>query len=313
MLYLFLGILAGMGLPMQTSVNTALKKKVGTPFLSGLISFSVALAALIAVLLLSGIGLSLPFDHLSSEPVWIWFGGILGATFLTGNIFLFQRLGGVQTVMFPVMGQILMGLIIDHAGWFRATQISLSLSRGAGALLAFAGLMIVALSKQSNTGGTQKHSSFSTSTSLILWQILAILLGMISAAQTAINGYLGRIVEAPLKATAVSFAVGVCTLLVICCIRRIFVGKTPIDNSQKYPKWIWIGGFFGAFLVFVNTYLAQRIGTGMTVVAVLTGQTAGGLLVDNFGLFHSPVKKITPAKIAGVVCMLLGAAMIRLL
>ena len=52
------------------------------------------------------------------EPLWIWFGGLLGVVALTGNILLFPHLGAVQTVVLPIAGQIMMGVVIDHFGFF---------------------------------------------------------------------------------------------------------------------------------------------------------------------------------------------------
>ena len=103
---IILGFLAGVGLPIQTSVNTRLRKKVGSPFNAALVSFLVGLLFLSALLLVTGQGLHIPFAQLLDEPAWIWIGGICGVVFLTGNILLFLKLGGVQTVVLPVLGQI---------------------------------------------------------------------------------------------------------------------------------------------------------------------------------------------------------------
>ena len=43
---------------------------------------------------------------------------------------------------------IVMGLFIDNFGWFRSTQVSISATRVAGALLVIAGVAAVTLAKQ---------------------------------------------------------------------------------------------------------------------------------------------------------------------
>lgn len=113
---------------MQTSVNTRLWKKVGSPFNAALVSFLVGLLFLSALLLVTGQGLHIPFAQLLDELAWIWIGGICGVVFLTGNILLFLKLGGVQTVVLPVLGQILMGLAIDNFELFYSQQTSLPYS-----------------------------------------------------------------------------------------------------------------------------------------------------------------------------------------
>ena len=132
---IILGFLAGVGLPIQTSVNTRLRKKVGSPYNASLVSFVVALLFLSALLLITGQGLHIPLAQLLNEPAWIWIGGICGLVFLTGNILLFSKLGGVQTVVLPVLGQILMGLIIDNFGLFYSQKTPLSVFRIAGAVI----------------------------------------------------------------------------------------------------------------------------------------------------------------------------------
>ena len=145
---IILGFLAGVGLPIQTSVNTRLRKKVGSPYNASLVSFVVALLFLSALLLITGQGLHIPLAQLLNEPAWIWIGGICGLVFLTGNILLFSKLGGVQTVVLPVLGQILMGLIIDNFGLFYSQKTPLSVFRIAGAVMVILGVVLVSMAKE---------------------------------------------------------------------------------------------------------------------------------------------------------------------
>ena len=142
---IILGFLAGVGLPIQTSVNTRLRKKVCSPYNASLVSFVVALLFLSALLLITGQGLHIPLAQLLNEPAWIWIGGICGLVFLTGNILLFSKLGGVQTVVLPVLGQILMGLIIDNFGLFYSQKTPLSVFRIAGAVMVILGVVLVSM------------------------------------------------------------------------------------------------------------------------------------------------------------------------
>jgi len=193
----FIGILAGMGLPMQTSINTNLRRKVRSPYRASLVSFLVALAFLAALLLLTGQGMTIPFQHLLNEPIWIWLGGICGVVFLTGNIHLFDKLGGVQTVILPVVGQILMGLLVDHFGLFRSSEKSITIFRILGAALVVLGVVIVSTAKQ--RGAKVEQNATPASIGIWLWRIFAVIAGMLSATPTAVNGYLGKAVESPLS------------------------------------------------------------------------------------------------------------------
>ena len=310
---IILGFLAGVGLPIQTSVNTRLRKKVGSPFNAALVSFLVGLLFLSALLLVTGQGLHIPFAQLLNEPAWIWIGGICGVVFLTGNILLFPKLGGVQTVVLPVLGQILMGLTIDNFELFYSQQTSLTAFRIAGAVLVLLGVVLVSTAKESKTDRTNRHKA--APASLWLWRAFSVFSGMAVATQTAVNGYLGVAAGSPIKASVISFAVGIILLAIICIVLRVKNGEpeSKEERPAKNPWWMWIGGILGGLYVLANVYLSRIVGTGMTVVVLLVGSTTGGILVDHFGIFESPKKAVNRQKILGVLIMILGAAAIKLL
>ena len=310
---IILGFLAGVGLPIQTSVNTRLRKKVGSPYNASLVSFVVALLFLSALLLITGQGLHIPLAQLLNEPAWIWIGGICGLVFLTGNILLFSKLGGVQTVVLPVLGQILMGLIIDNFGLFYSQKTPLSVFRIAGAVMVILGVVLVSMAKENKTASEKLQKS--ESTTLWIWRAFGIFAGMLSATQIAVNGYLGKVVGSPIKASAISFTVGIIFLAIICIVLHFKNGKSESfkNESAKNPWWMWIGGILGGLYILANVYLSRIVGTGMTVIILLLGSTTGGILVDHFGMFESPKKPINAQKILGVLIMILGAAAIKLL
>ena len=310
---IILGFLAGVGLPIQTSVNTRLRKKVGSPYNASLVSFVVALLFLSALLLITGQGLHIPLAQLLNEPAWIWICGICGLVFLTGNILLFSKLGGVQTVVLPVLGQILMGLIIDNFGLFYSQKTPLSVFRIAGAVMVILGVVLVSMAKENKTASEKLQKS--ESTTLWIWRAFGIFAGMLSATQIAVNGYLGKVVGSPIKASAISFTVGIIFLAIICIVLHFKNGKSESfkNESAKNPWWMWIGGILGGLYILANVYLSRIVGTGMTVIILLIGSTTGGILVDHFGMFESPKKPINAQKILGVLIMILGAAAIKLL
>ena len=310
---IILGFLAGVGLPIQTSVNTRLRKKVGSPYNASFVSFIVALLFLSALLLITGQGLHIPFAKLLNEPAWIWIGGICGLVFLSGNILLFAKLGGVQTVVLPVLGQILTGLIIDNFGLFYSQKAPLSVFRIIGAVSVITGVVLVSLAKENKTASEKQPKS--ESASLWLWRAFGIFIGMLSATQIAANGYLGKVVGSPIKASAISFTVGIIFLTIICIVLYLKKGKSESkkSKSEKDPWWMWIGGILGGLYILANIYLSRIVGTGMTVIILLIGSTTGGILVDHFGMFESPKKTINVQKILGVLIMVLGAAAIKLL
>ena len=309
---ILLGLLAGIGLPVQTSANTRLGRRLGTPWSASLVSFLVSLAFLLALLAVTG-QLASPLTALRGQPLWLFTGGICGVIFLTGNIMLFPRLGRIQTVILPVTGQILMGILIDHFGWLRAEQSRLSLTRLLGAILVVAGVIMVSTARAGGEHKAKDKEKASYSLGLMLWRVFGVCAGMLSAVQTAANGALSRTIASPLWASVISFVVGCILLLILNLVLRLKPRQGKDSDAGNRPWWMWIGGFLGAAYILANIHLSAIVCTGMTVIVLLTGSTAGGVLIDQLGLFGSPKKPVTLQKAAGLLLMLLGVGCIRLL
>lgn len=315
MLAVVFGVLVGLVMPVQTNANSRLRLSVGSPFLASLISFTVGfLALLVTILLLDGRlpDLSLALDR----PAWLWSGGLLGVVVLTGNIFLFPRLGSVQTVVLPIMGQVLMGLLIDHSGLFNAPQAELTATRALGALLLVLGVLgAIGLADAllHRSDGVVTASGPGTGPGLWGWRIAGVISGMLSATQTAVNGQLGVALRTATGAALISFTVGVATLFVIVLATRTKWRLQVPEGQRRNPRWMWIGGFLGAAFVFGNAFLSPIIGTGLTVMTILLGMMVGSLLIDNFGLLGARRKPATVLQGLGLACMVAGVVVIRLL
>ncbi|EHN59646.1 DMT family transporter [Oenococcus kitaharae] len=316
MFAIIIGLSIGVGLPIQTAINSRLRTLLASPLLSSMISFTIGAAFLLIVNWLvsgkAGINLSLA----ANQPFWIWTGGIFGVIFLTGNILLFPKLGSVQTVIMPIVGQIVMSMLIDNFGWFFSPKHTLGFLRVIGALLLLAGVFLAVAARDlfaSIRTSRLQQARPSSSNRLLswVWRVSGFVIGMFSATQTAINGHLGIILHSPIKSALVSFVVGTVVLwLLVLIVEHGY--HLSIAAHQKAPWWIWIGGLIGALFVLGNAYLVPLIGTGLTVVVVLLGQIAGSMLVDQFGWFAAKKNPVDLAQIAGIVLMVAGVALIKL-
>ncbi|MEK5502000.1 DMT family transporter [Bacillus sp. FSL M8-0168] len=144
MILMLAGILSGMAIPVQTSINSRLGMKIGSPYGAAAISFFVGtLILLIAALLTEHRFLSI-FGLLPSLPWWIVIGGgCLGVFYLTSNILLLPRLGSALTVVVTLLGQMIMAIAIDHFGWFHVPVHELNLPRIIGILFIIFGVFII--------------------------------------------------------------------------------------------------------------------------------------------------------------------------
>lgn len=311
MIAVIVGVLVGLCLPLQTNANSRLRLSVGSPFLASFLSFLIGTAILFgATLLIDGhlTGLT----HAAGLPVWLWTGGLLGVVVLTTNIFLFPRLGSVQTVVLPVTGQVLMGLLIDHFGWFHTARVELTAIRALGAaLLVFGVLGAIGFADTLVNRATAIPNGSGRGGSVWLWRIAGIAAGAFSASQTAINGQLGTVLGSALSAAFVSFTVGTIVLLVLVLVIRAPWRLRRIGELPN-PWWMWLGGLLGAAFVFGNAALAPIIGTGLTVMAVVLGMMLGSLVIDHFGLLGAGRRPVTVLQVIGLLVMMAAVAVIRL-
>ncbi len=309
---ILLAVLGGALIPLQTCINTRLKQRTGSPLTASYISILVSILFLVMLVVFSQSGFFLNWTKLSGEPFWVYLGGVCGVAVLTGNILLFPRLGGVQTVILPVLGQILMGMILDSTGILHSKMAPLTVFRLLGAVLVFAGVVLGSVfgsretNKQDPKGGTV----------IWLYRLMAVLMGAIGATQTSINGYLGTLIGSPFLTSLFSASVSLLCLSLLLLTLAV-AGRKELfqfgSRKEKGPWWMWIGGALGGSFVLANTYLPPIVGTGMTVIGNLIGSTLTGALVDHFGWFGSKIRKLGPAKIIGILLMILGSVLIRLL
>ncbi len=160
MLLAALEVLTGIVTPLQTVVNARLRGTLGTPFRASLVSFTVGLAATTIAALLLGPYPLVPESALHG-PWWMWFAGLFGVIFMTGNILLLPRLGSLQTVLMPVLGQITMGLLIDQFGWLDNPRHPMTMARAAGLVLAVLGVLLAVAAADAKTlfGGPNPFGS----------------------------------------------------------------------------------------------------------------------------------------------------------
>ena len=299
------GFACGFGMPVQTCINTRLIKRSGTPYTSSLINFVTGEIILLVITLFVEGTLLIPFGKLSPSDLWMMTGGCFAVVFVTANILLMPKLGSVQTVILPALGQILMGSLIEQFGLFNSVGRSMNILRITGVILVFAGVCVIVLSRAGKKSGN-------TSDSAGLWgyRLLGVAGGCCMACQTAVNSQLGLVLESRLFAAVTNFTVAIIILIIMnICVRE----KIKAAKKERVPAWAWTGGVFGFIYVIGNIIVGQRFGPGFAVVLVLTGMMTSSLLIDQFGWFSSPKRKISAASALGLVMMISGAAMFHLL
>lgn len=135
----------GMAMAVQAAVNTQLAGALqGDAMLAALVSFGVGtLALLIAALVKGGFGpIAATVAALPSQPLWKLIGGLLGAGFVFGTVFLAPRIGLLSMVVLIIAGQLLCSMLIDHFGLINMPVREVPPVRLVGALIVAAGAIL---------------------------------------------------------------------------------------------------------------------------------------------------------------------------
>ncbi|QPR68806.1 DMT family transporter [Lysinibacillus macroides] len=143
-LWLLFGLCTGMMPPLQTAINSALRYKVDSFLYAAFISFTVGTIILLILAMIINRGIKLLFyiDNFRLKP-WHFIGGLLGAIYIATNIILMPHLGVTLTLMTVMLGQILMGLFIDHFGMMGLPKYSIDQRRVIAVILIICGIALL--------------------------------------------------------------------------------------------------------------------------------------------------------------------------
>lgn len=146
----------------------------------------------------------------------------------------------------------------------------------------------------------------------LLLSVLAVLAGTLFPTQTAVNARLASVVGGPVQATLISFVAGLLALLILAAITVRHIPS--LDSLKQQPPWLFVaGGLLGATYLGLNVFLVPRIGTGAMMALAVSGQMLAALVLDATGLFGLTVREISAGRLIGAICVIFGAAMVRLL
>ncbi|EHT22772.1 hypothetical protein SACIG1057_1164 [Staphylococcus aureus subsp. aureus CIG1057] len=253
-------------IPIQTSVNSRLSLYTKSPFYTSFISFSVGTICLIILnIIINPEVFTIHFyNNQSFNYTWV-VGGLLGVSFLTGNLLLLPKLGATLTVIATVAGQIIMGVIIDTFGLFGATIHDFNLIKAIGVLLLIVGIVIMNQFNKNNLLLTdQKY--------LLFWLLLGFIFGFFPPIQTTINSALASHTHSPAFASLVSFTIGSITLLILTAIFNSSLKlKTSHLKFGKLKPIYFTGGILGMAFVTANIILMPHMGAALTTLIGMFG------------------------------------------
>jgi transporter family-2 protein len=136
--------------------------------------------------------------------------------------------------------------------------------------------------------------------------ILTAVAGGLIALQAPINAGLGK-ATGSLVAALVSFLIGTVALAAIV----VLSGNAGELGSSLDVSWYYLlGGLLGAVYV-VNALIAvSAIGAGGVAAATVAGQLTASVVIDRLGLFGLDQVALSPARVIGVVLLLVGTLLV---
>ena len=142
-----------------------------------------------------------------------------------------------------------------------------------------------------------------------LYILLALAIGLLLPIQVGINTELAQRISSPVVASFFSFAVGTISLMI--CLWVLRDPWPDLNTVSSIPKWLWLGGFIGAFAVFGGIVSGPKIGLLSLVALVLAGQLLASLILDHYGWLGFPVRELSFGRISGSVLLLIAVILIH--
>jgi transporter family-2 protein len=140
----FVTFIAGLLLTVQIGLNATLGRAAGNLRFAVFMNFLVGLIGLITYFAAGGFGPWPSREGLAAVPLWAWFGGLLGAFYVTVATLAGPRIGAAALLALTVFGQLIASLLVDQFGWlgFQVQPISATKLVGAALLLGGVGLIV---------------------------------------------------------------------------------------------------------------------------------------------------------------------------
>ncbi|WP_252313044.1 DMT family transporter [Sinobaca sp. H24] len=128
---IFIPLMAGIGLSLQSAVNGTLGSKIGT-IESAFLTFFTGAVILTIVIPFFGGGTILDVFQV---PAWQLICAVFGFLYLSLMVFSVPRIGVTVAVVNVIVGQLAASMAVDHFGWFHTPVEPFDLQRFFGVLL----------------------------------------------------------------------------------------------------------------------------------------------------------------------------------
>ncbi|MDE9367118.1 DMT family transporter [Luteipulveratus sp. YIM 133132] len=266
------GVVSGALLAVQSRMNGALSVHSGQPVEAALWSFGSGLVVLSLMVLLvpriragvREIGRAVRGGRLRW---WQCIGGAAGGLLVAVQSWSVPLVGVAVFSIGVVGGQTLSALVVDRAGLGPAGVQHITPARVAAAALAVVGVVV---SSTAHSGGHEVS---------LLPAAAAFAVGLLLAAQQAVNGRVNQVTGQPMSTTWQNFLVGLVVLLAVAGYQAAVSGG-PWDLPTGSPWWAWFGGVLGIGVIGIMAWAVGEIGVLVFGLVSVAGQLLAALVLD---------------------------------
>jgi bacterial/archaeal transporter family-2 protein len=134
--------ICGALIPVQTGLNATLGRVAGAAIWGAMANFVVGSIALAFLLVVTRIPVP-SWSTMSAAPIFLWTGGLLGATWVGVTTAAAPKLGAAAMIALIIAGQMCASLVIDAYGLLSFPVQEITVPRVLGALLLIAGVVLI--------------------------------------------------------------------------------------------------------------------------------------------------------------------------
>ena len=140
-LYVAIGLLAGVAVPLLASINAAFGQAIGNVWWASLALCAVAFVTILGVSLATGSGLPGP-SAFAGAAWWHVTAGCFFTVYIVSMTFVAPRIGLGNAIVLVVVAQIVTAVVIDHFGLLGAPVTPLDWKRALGVAFLVAGVVL---------------------------------------------------------------------------------------------------------------------------------------------------------------------------
>jgi transporter family-2 protein len=93
---------------------------------------------------------------------------------------------------------------------------------------------------------------------------------------------------------------------VVALIPLLIYGGGKLGQWRSLPWYTLGAGIFGLIVIGAISYMIPRIGVAAAITTIVAGQLLVGTILDYFGLLGAVEKTLDPARVIGLVVVLVG-------